>query len=86
MAGNLSTLLWLKLFDGLERRFGIPPSAAHPYLARVTANLLADPGRALTGPLARGDAGTIAAHLGALEGDPFHRVYHAFVEAYAHRS
>ena len=85
LAGNLSTLLWLKLFEGLEGRFGIPASAAHPYLARVAANLLADPGRALTGPLVRGDAGTISQHLNALEGDPYQRVYRAFVEAYAHR-
>lgn len=86
MAGNLSALLWLKLFDGLERRFGIPAAAAHPYLARVAANLLSDASRALTGPLARGDAGTITANLRALEGDAFHRVYHAFVEAYERRS
>jgi hypothetical protein len=33
MAGNFSNLLWLKLFDELHGRFGIPPSAAHPYLA-----------------------------------------------------
>ena len=55
MAGNFSTMLWLKLFDELERRFDIPASAAHPYLARVAANLVADGHQALTGPLARGD-------------------------------
>ena len=41
--------------------------------------------RALTGPLARGDAATIAANLTALEGDPFHEVYSAFARAYARR-
>ncbi|HEY3384721.1 MAG TPA: DUF2520 domain-containing protein [Vicinamibacterales bacterium] len=85
MAGNFSTLLWRKLFDELERRFGIPASAAHPYLQRVAANLVADAGGALTGPLARGDTGTMAADLHALEGDQLHGVYAAFVRAYAQR-
>lgn len=85
MAGNFSTMLWLKLFDELQRRFGIPASAAHPYLARVAANLMADPLRALTGPLSRGDAEAMATNLEALEGDPFHSVYSAFVRAYEQR-
>ncbi len=86
MAGNFSTLLWQKLFAELETRFGIPASAAHPYLARVAANLAGDAGRALTGPIARNDARTIAANLEALEGDPFQAVYAAFVRAHEQRS
>lgn len=86
MAGNFSVILWGKLFDELERRFGIPRSAAFPYLQRVTANLVTDAGGALTGPLSRGDAQAIAANLSALEGDPFRAVYAAFVRAYEQRS
>jgi len=82
MAGTFSTLLWVKLFDELQRRFDIPPSAAHPYLARVTANVMADASRALTGPLSRGDTDTIASNLHTLDGDPFQAVYAAFVRAY----
>lgn len=82
MAGNFSTMLWLKLFEEFQQRLRIPPSAARAYLARVTANLMRDPGRALTGPLSRRDAQTIAANLQALEGDPFHAIYSAFVRAY----
>ncbi len=85
MAGNFSTILWLKLFDEFHNHFGIPASAAHPYLAQVTANLLADASRALTGPLSRGDTETIAANLKALEGDRFHGVYSAFARAYERR-
>ena len=85
MAGNFSTILWVKLFEEFQGRLHIPPSAAHPYLARVAANLMTEPGRALTGPLSRGDAQTIADNLRALEGDPFHAIYSAFVRAYAHR-
>ena len=86
MAGNFSTMLWVKLFDELPRRFGIPASAAHPYLARMMANVVADGRGALTGPLARGDAKTMAANLDALDGDPFHAVYAAFTKAYDQRS
>lgn len=86
MAGNFSTMLWGKLFDELEGRFGIPASAAHPYLGRIAANLMANADTALTGPLARGDAKTTAANLRALEGDTYHAVYAAFKKAYEERS
>jgi hypothetical protein len=82
MAGNFSVILWRKLFDDLRDRWGIPPSAALPYLKQVAANLGADPGRALTGPLARKDRDVIATNLRALEGDPFRDIYAAFVRAY----
>lgn len=40
-------------------------------MAAAVANLQSlDPGRALTGPVARGDAATIARHLAVLESDP----------------
>ena len=86
MAGNFSTILWVKLFDELHQRYGMPASAAHPYLARVAANVMADASHALTGPLTRGDAQAIAANLAAIEGDPFHAVYAAFSKVYGQRS
>lgn len=86
MAGNFSTLLWLKLFDGLDRIAAMPPDAAHPYLARMTANVMRHGRAALTGPLVRGDRHTVAANLAALEGDPYHAVYAAFVRAYDQHS
>ena len=86
MAGNFSTILWVKLFDELQRRFDIPPSAAHPYVARVAANVMDDARRALTGPLSRGDTDTITSNLKALDGDPFQAVYTAMMRAYAHRT
>lgn len=86
MAGNFSTMLWIKLFDELQRRFGIPASAAHPYLAQVTAHLMGDGTRALTGPLSRGDEQAIATNLRALESDPFHAIYMAFLRVYDQRS
>jgi len=86
MAGNFSTMLWVKLFDELQHRFGIPPSAAHPYLARMSANVIADAGRALTGPLVRGDRDAVAKNLKALDGDAFQAVYAAFARVYEQRS
>ena len=83
MAGNFTTLLWRKLFDLLEGRLGIPADAAYPFLTQTVHNLIANPDSALTGPLARGDAATVAANLGALEGDPFREVYSAFARAHA---
>ena len=85
LAGNFSSILWLKLFEEFQTRLKLPASAAHPYLAQVAANLMRDPAHALTGPLARGDAQAVAANLAALEGDPFHAVYTAFVKVYAQR-
>ena len=84
MAGNFSTVLWVKLFDELQQRYSIPASAAHPYLTRAAANVMADAGHALTGPLSRGDTTTITNNLKALDGDPFHAVYSAFARAYDH--
>jgi 2-dehydropantoate 2-reductase len=85
MAGNFSTLLWQKLFEELETRFGIPASAAHPFARQVIANIVADARASLTGPLSRRDARTIAANLEALEHDPYQRVYAAFVRAHEQR-
>lgn len=80
LAGNLTTLLWEAFSD---RQF-VPPSALLPYLERVSANLArawerGDGASVLTGPLARGDAETLARQLLALResGDP------AFADAYA---
>lgn len=86
LAGNFSTLLWVKLFDEFQGRLGIPPSAAAPYLARVAANVAADGRQAMTGPLSRADRQAVTANLKALEGDPFHAVYAAFVRAYDERA
>ena len=47
--------------------------------------MIADASRALTGPFSRGDAEAIATNLKALEDDPFHAVYSAFVRAYEQR-
>lgn len=82
LAGNFSTLLWQKLFRDFEKELGLPPHIAHPYLQQLVQNWREDPGNALTGPLVRKDDATLSKNLQALENDPFHPVYQAFVTAY----
>lgn len=82
MAGNFSTILWVRLFTELESRWGIPASAATPYLDQITANLRTAYSQALTGPIVRRDVATIDANLAALEGDRFQEIYQAFVRTY----
>jgi predicted short-subunit dehydrogenase-like oxidoreductase (DUF2520 family) len=58
----------------LAREAGVPAEAASriflPLLEGTVKNLeLLGPASALTGPIRRGDIGTIEAHLGALTGD-----------------
>lgn len=90
MAGNFTTVLWSRLFEGFAGTLGVPPAAALPYLRQTARNLEAearagrrgDPaGAALTGPVARRDFSTIDKNIAALSGDPFQGIYRAFVEA-----
>ena len=82
LAGNFPTLLWNKALDDFEHRLGLPRSALGPYLQRTLDNTLESGGAALTGPLARGDTGTIDLNLEALEGDSYQDVYRAFLRAH----
>ena len=79
MAGNFPQLLWQQVSERFADRLGVPATVLQPYLEQVLANFIAQPGRALTGPLARGDQRTVARNLQALDGDPLQAVYRAFV-------
>ena len=48
---------------------GDPAAVLRPLLTATLDNVLADGDRALTGPVARGDAGTVARHLAVLPAD-----------------
>lgn len=84
-AGNFTTLLWQGFHAELGRRWGIPAALAGPYLERTAANLAAPgAGRALTGPIARGDHDTIRRNLAALDGAGLPHladIYRAFLSA-----
>jgi predicted short-subunit dehydrogenase-like oxidoreductase (DUF2520 family) len=82
LAGNFPTLLWNKAFEMFEARLGLPRTMLAPYLEQTLANTLASGGEALTGPLARGDRGTVERNLRALDGDAYADVYRAFARAH----
>jgi predicted short-subunit dehydrogenase-like oxidoreductase (DUF2520 family) len=79
LGGNFSTLLWSKVLSDFSERLGLPAETLGPYMSQVCRNVLQSGGAALTGPLQRGDVGTIRRDLEALRGDPFAEVYRAFV-------
>lgn len=81
MAGNFTTLLWLRAFEVFEGRLELPRSVLLPYLEQIADNLVRATAP-LTGPLARRDRRTIERHLAALAGDPFEPVYRSFVAAH----
>lgn len=83
LGGNYTQMLWQHVFTRLEE-IGIPREAAYPYLRQVAGNLEQEDAP-LTGPLVRGDQGTIARNVAALQGDAFQDVYLSFVKAYANR-
>lgn len=79
MAGNFPQILW----QAVSQRFtelGLGEDVLAPYLRQVLDNFLANPGTALTGPLARGDLGTMARNLQSLQGDALQPLYQSFVK------
>jgi len=79
LGGNFSTMLWSKVISEFSERLGLPAEALGPYMNQVCRNVLRSGGAALTGPLQRGDTGTIRCDMEALRGDAFAEVYRAFV-------
>lgn len=84
MAGNFPQILW----QSIVQRFGelgMAEGVMEPYLRQVLENFLAHPDSALTGPLARGDSGTIARNLQSLQGDALQPLYQSFVDFHANQ-
>ena len=81
MAGNFPTLLWSKVTGEFEDRLGLPGDILRPYLARTLENTFHNGDRALTGPLARGDRGTVQRNLAALGDDTYTDIYRAFARS-----
>lgn len=81
ISGNFTNLLWQKMNLGLKS-LGLPNDIFQPYLRRTVLNILQDTENSLTGPLARKDLKTVIANDHALNGDPFQKIYRAFVEVY----
>ena len=81
LSGNFTTLLWSKMDHGMQQ-LGLPSYVVHPYLKRVSQNLIQNPEKALTGPLARKDLATVLANDEALDNDNFQKIYRSFVEVF----
>lgn len=81
LAANMTHLLWMN-FSHEMKGLGFAPDHLGPFLERISANFKSLGSEALTGPLVRQDEQTIEKNLESLEGDPFHGVYSAFVNAY----
>jgi predicted short-subunit dehydrogenase-like oxidoreductase (DUF2520 family) len=81
LSNNFSTILFQKLFLGLEQELDIPRKAAYRYLKQTVFNLENNP-NPLTGPLARQDFGTIQKNIQALQqrDDNYADIYQAFVK------
>ncbi|OGR80751.1 MAG: hypothetical protein A2X32_09415 [Elusimicrobia bacterium GWC2_64_44] len=82
LGANLPVLLWRKAMGELGRKFKVPPALAQRYFQASLDNFRADPARALSGPIARRDAATIAADVEALGADPYAEVYSLFARLY----
>jgi len=80
LGGNFTAILWRRAAEIFEA-VGLPRAAWGPYLETVALNIRADVGSAVTGPVVRGDAGTIRAHLAELGDDPWGGVYRAMLTA-----
>ena len=82
MAGNFPTLLWSKAIESFEQDLGLPHEILRPYLMQTLENTMKSGGKALTGPLARGDRGTAERNLAALGNDTYAGVYRAFARSH----
>lgn len=81
LAGGMTAVLWREFFHAMEARYGAPREALAAYPRRIVENVIRAPDSALTGPVVRGDTGTVRAHLSALGDAPLAAVYRAFVAA-----
>lgn len=82
VAGNFPQILW----QAISQRFtelDLADGMLEPYLRRVLDNFLTNPSTALTGPLSRGDQGTINRNLQSLQTDPLQALYQSFVQFHA---
>ncbi len=81
LSGNFAAHLWNETAKGFAARFGPPPEEIlGSYLAGVVDRFRESPFDSLTGPVARRDAQTVAANLGALAGEPrLKALYEAFL-------
>lgn len=81
LSGNFAAHLWNETAKAFSGRFDQPPAdILGPYLEGVVERFRESPENSATGPVARRDAGTVAANLDALKGEPrLGALYEAFL-------
>lgn len=82
LGANLPVMLWQKAMQDLNGKFGIPREQIQNYFQASLDNFGKDPARALSGPIARRDARTVAADIKALGKDSYGKIYSAFAKTY----
>ncbi len=82
LGANLPVILWQKAMRDLSGKFGIPREQVQSYFQASLDNFGRDPARALSGPIARRDARTVAADIKALGEDSYGKIYSAFAKTY----
>lgn len=71
LSGNFAAHLWNETALAFGSRFSTPPGDVMAfYLAGVVERFRENPLNSMTGPVARRDAGSVAANLAALDGHP----------------
>ena len=82
LTGNVPQMLWSETLKNFKH-LGIPDSAVEAYVQRTTENFVELKEKSVTGPIARGDSGTIEKNLQALR--PLHflqNIYSQFAEEF----
>ena len=83
MMSNLPILLWSLTSKEAQDRLSLDPQVFHPILKQTLENFLKQGERALTGPIARRDHGTIEKNLAAIAHTPLSEIYKSFLAATA---
>ncbi len=86
VSGNFTTLVWETIFERAESQLDLPRSIFFPYMKQVVANVQEFGGKALTGPLVRGDRSTVASNLNALKGDRLADLYSLMMTFFEERN
>lgn len=83
LANNVTTLLWQKFYSEMQGRFNIKQQHLRPFLQATFDHIAADPSKALTGPIARGDVKTLKNDITALDHDAFQPLLQAVAQQFS---
>ncbi|MBI4655834.1 MAG: DUF2520 domain-containing protein [Elusimicrobia bacterium] len=85
MGSNFPVILWTKILEELNQKFGIPRKHILNYFEKTLKNFKRRPGKALTGPFTRKDILTINKNIRGLRNHPLKKIYLAFRKTHENR-